>query len=46
MRDYVLVYKVDKLIPVECTNFDFQADKDELKSTSGYLFALSGGAIS
>jgi hypothetical protein len=46
MRDYVLVYRVNDLIPVGYIDLDFQVDKDERKSISGYVFTLSGRAIS
>ena len=45
-RDYMLVYQSDSLIPLGYTDSDFQADRDERKSTSGYVFTLGGGAIS
>ena len=45
-RDYQLVYQSDSLMPLGYTDLDFQADRDEKKSTSGYVFVLSGGAIS
>ncbi|XP_052193821.1 secreted RxLR effector protein 161-like [Diospyros lotus] len=45
-KDYMLVYRADDLVPVGYTDSDFQADKDERKSTNGYVFTLSGGAIS
>jgi hypothetical protein len=45
-RDYMLVYHSDSLVPLGYTDSDFQADKDQSKSTSGYVFTLGGGAIS
>ena len=45
-RDYQLVYQSDSLKPLGYTDSDFQADRDEKKSTSGYVFVLGGGAIS
>ena len=45
-RDYMLVYRADDLVSFGYTDSDFQADRDERKSTSGYVFTLSGGAIS
>lgn len=33
-------------MPLGYTDSDFQADRDEKKSTSGYVFVLGGGAIS
>ena len=45
-RDYMLVYQADDLLPVGYTDSDFQSDRDNSKSTSGYVFTLGGGAIS
>ena len=45
-RDVQLVYQADSLCPVGFTDSDFQADRDEKRSTSGYVFMLGGGAIS
>ena len=45
-KDYMLEYSGADLIPVGCTNSDFQSDRDSRKSTSGYIFTLGGGAIS
>lgn len=45
-RDYRLVYHADSLMPLGYTDSDFQADRDEKKSTSGYVFTLGGGAVS
>ena len=36
-RDYMLVYYLDSLTPLGYTDSDFQADRDERKSTSGYV---------
>ncbi|KAH6836230.1 plant intracellular ras group-related LRR 3 [Perilla frutescens var. hirtella] len=33
------------LVPLGYTDSDFQSDKDQSKSTSGYVFTLGGGAI-
>ena len=33
-------------MPLGYTDSDFQADRDEKKSTSGYVFTLGGGAVS
>ena len=46
MRDYMLVYQCEDLIPIGYTDFDFQLDLDFRKSTSGCVFTLGGGAIS
>ena len=35
-RDYMLAYKAVNLVPVGCTDFDFQSDRDNSKSTSGF----------
>ena len=39
-RDVQLVYQEDSLCPVGFTDSDFQADRDEKRSTSGYAFIL------
>jgi hypothetical protein len=44
-RDYMLVYRADNLVPIGYTDSDFQADKDERKSTSGYVLTFSRRAI-
>ena len=46
MRDYMLVYRCEDLIPIGYTDSDFQLDLDFKKSTSGCVFTLEGGAIS
>ena len=47
IKDYMLVYKwVNSLDIVGYSNFDFAGCKDDLKSTSGYIFMLAGGAVS
>ena len=46
MRDYMLVYQCEDLIPISYTYSDFQLDLDFRKSTSGCVFTLGGGAIS
>ena len=45
MRDYMLIYWCEDLIPIGYTNLDFQSDLDFRKSTSGCVFTLGGGAI-
>ena len=45
MRDYMLVYRCEDLIPIGYTNSNFQSDLDFRKSTSGYMFTLGDGAI-
>ena len=45
MRDYMLVYHCEDLIPISYTDSDFQSDLDFRKSTSGCVFTLGGGAI-
>ena len=45
-KDYMLTYQADDLTPLAYTDSDFQSDRDGSKSTSGYVFTLSGGAIS
>ena len=44
-RDYMLVYLGGDLNPIGYTDSDFQLDKDNLKSTSGSIFTLGGGAV-
>ena len=39
------MYCSNDLVPVGYTDSYFQADRDERKSTSGYVFTLGGGAI-
>ena len=41
----ILVYQADDLLPMGYTDSDFQSDRDNSKSTSGYVFTLGGGAI-
>ena len=45
MRDYMLVYRCEDLIPIGYTDSDFQSDLDFRKSTSECVFTLGGGAI-
>ena len=45
MRDYMLVYQCEDLIPITYTDSDFQSDLDFRKSTSGCVFTLGGRAI-
>ena len=46
MRDYMLVYQCENLIPIGYTYSDFQSNLDFRKSTSGCVFTLGDGAIS
>ena len=46
MRDYMLVFQDESLVPIGYTDSDFQSDRESKKSTSGYVFTLGGGAIS
>ena len=46
MRDYILVYRCEDLIPIAYTDSDFQSYLDFKKSTSGCVFTLGGSAIS
>ncbi|KAH9670955.1 hypothetical protein KPL70_017162 [Citrus sinensis] len=46
IKNYILVYSGDELIPVGYTDSDFMSDKDSRKSTSTYVFTLGSGAIS
>ena len=45
MRDYMLVYSSGDLNLLGCTDFDFQADKDSRKSTSGLVLTLGSGVV-
>ncbi|XP_075076869.1 secreted RxLR effector protein 161-like [Nicotiana tabacum] len=46
-KDSMLVYKkVDNLDVLVYSDFDFAGFQDTMKSTSGYIFMLGGGAIS
>ena len=46
MRDYMLVYHSEDLIPISYTDSDFQSDLDFRKFTLGCVFTLEGGVIS
>ena len=46
MRDYMLVYWCEDLIPIGYTNSYFQSNLDFRKFTSSCVFTLGGGAIS
>ncbi|XP_075076347.1 secreted RxLR effector protein 161-like [Nicotiana tabacum] len=39
-KDYMLVYHLGDLAPIDYTDSDFQSDKDSRKSNSGYVFTL------
>ena len=41
----MLVYQADDLLIVGYMDSDFQSDRGNTKSTSGYVFTLGGGAI-
>ena len=46
-KDYMLVYrKMENLEVLGYTDSDFAGCSDDLKSTSGYIFMMAGGAIS
>ncbi|XP_050219392.1 secreted RxLR effector protein 161-like [Mercurialis annua] len=46
-RDYMLTYrKVEHLELIGFTDLDFAGCSDDRKSTSGYLYKLTGGAVS
>jgi hypothetical protein len=46
-KNHMLTYRrSDKLEVIEYTDSDFAVCVDSLKSTSGYIFMLAGGAIS
>ncbi|CAA0820091.1 cysteine-rich RLK (RECEPTOR-like protein kinase) 8, partial [Striga hermonthica] len=44
-KEYMLIYQADELLPLGYTDSDFQADRDESKSTSRFVFTLGRGAI-
>ena len=46
IKDYMLMYGEDELIPIGYTDSDFISDKDLRKSTSGHVFTLGCGAVS
>ena len=46
MRDYMLIFQDESLVPIRYTDSDFQSDTESRKSTSRYVFTLGGGAIS
>ena len=37
-KDYMLAYKAVNLVPMGCMDFDLQLDRDNNKSTSGFLY--------
>ena len=46
-KDYMLTYqKSDQLEIIRYSDFDFAGCQDSMKSTSGYIYLLVGGAIS
>ncbi|XP_072062066.1 secreted RxLR effector protein 161-like [Arachis hypogaea] len=45
-KDQFLIYGDSELIPKEFIDANFTSDKDDSKSTSGYIFTLNGGAVS
>ena len=48
-KDHLLVYRKleEQELKVECfTDASYKQDPDDLKSTSGYIFMLAGGAVS
>lgn len=46
MKDYMLVFHSDKLIPIRYTNSDFQSNKDSCQSTFDFVFNLGGVFVS
>ena len=46
MKDYILVYLYDELLPFGYVDSDFQSNRDSHKSTSGFLFTLGGKVVS
>jgi hypothetical protein len=46
-KDLILTYRRSESLVIEgYSDSDFAGDKDDRKSTSGYVFTLAGGAIS
>ena len=46
-KDYMLMYRRSDSLEIKgYSDADFAGDKDDRKSTSGYIFTLAGGAIS
>ena len=46
-KDYMLTYRRSDSLEIKgYSDADFAGDKDDRKSTSGYVFTLAGGAIS
>ena len=45
MRDYMLIYQCEDLIPIGYIDSDFQSDLDFRKSIPRCVFTLEGGAI-
>ncbi|XP_073017971.1 secreted RxLR effector protein 161-like [Primulina eburnea] len=46
-KDYMLIYRrLDQLEIIGYTDSDFAGCQDSMKSTSGYIYLLAGGAIS
>ena len=46
IRDYMLVYHCDELLPLGYTDSNFWSNRDSRKSTFGFVFTLGGGAVS
>ena len=46
IRDYMLVYHCDELLPLGYMNSNFWSNRDSRKSTFGFVFTLGGGAVS
>ena len=44
-KDVFLIYGDGDLIVSEYTDANFQSDRDDSKSQSGYVFTLNGGAV-
>ena len=46
-KDYMLIYRRSDSLEIKgYSDADFAGDRDDRKSTSGYIFTLAGGAIS
>ena len=46
MRDYIFMYHCDDLVPLRYKNSYSQSDRVSYKSTSSFVFTLSGKATS
>ena len=45
MRDYILMFQSDELVPKGYIYLDFQSDKDSHKSIFGFVFTFGGTTL-